>query len=219
MADRTHEVHSGDSLIAAFLDSWEQGKPLAKALLVHGASGVGKTHAVMEELNKRGYTVVTEDLRRGARSGTLDGSRKCLLVDDIDGIDGRSQPAIGKVIEEAAWPVILVAINQRDVVASVKKHCATFAMTGASRWGELGVPDDDMERIRRHISGKEMPLTSQDHWMLVTMIADSTAGPEAAQVDLWVARYRKVGKAMEKYALRAARLGVKAGFPWSLSVH
>lgn len=208
-------------MIAEFLDSWERGKPLAKGLLVHGACGVGKTHAVMEELNKRHYTVITEDLRRGARSGTLDGSRKCLLVDDIDGIDGRSQPAIGKVIEEAAWPVILIAINQRDVVASVKKHCATFAMTGPSRRGpdKIGVPDDDMERIKRHIGGTAMPLTSQDHWMLVTMIADSTAGPEAAQVDLWIARYRKVGKGMEKYALRAAKLGIKAGFPWSLGVH
>lgn len=82
------------------------------------------------------------------------------------------------------------------------------------------LPDEAAERIKRFMRGEESYLRPSEFWGVGAWVIDNTVGQEAADFDMWQARYRKVGSRVEPFlidSLRAVRC-VDPQFPWSVTV-
>lgn len=111
---------------------WSQGKP-QKALLIYGASGVGKTaiaHLVANELNWQIFELNASDLRAkdvierigqaAALNSSFSNARRLILLDEIDAtasVDRGATQAMLAIAKQTANPVILTAI---DIYADTK---------------------------------------------------------------------------------------------------
>lgn len=116
------------SRLLKWLESWENGRPSKKAALLHGPPGCGKTSLVEAIARSRRYQLFEmnasdarrrEDIERivkmASRSGALTGSRKIILLDEVDGMDPRADAggveALVEVIKNAMNPIIMTANN------------------------------------------------------------------------------------------------------------
>ena len=105
--------------------------PKRRALLLVGPSGVGKTALVCALAAQQNLEIVetnASDFRTAdeieakvggaARQASLFGTKKLILVDEIDGISGTKDrggiPALVKIIEKTAFPMILTASDISD---------------------------------------------------------------------------------------------------------
>jgi len=129
---RIKDVIAQDSQMAVlkqFVSNYKKQKK--KAILIYGPSGCGKTSAVYALGTELGLEIIelnASDFRNkeqinsivGAASQqmSLFGRSKLILVDELDGIAGRQDyggiPALVKVIEESAFPVVITANNPYD---------------------------------------------------------------------------------------------------------
>ncbi len=116
-----------------------------KAVLIHGPSGVGKTcivKALADEFNYELVEMNASDFRDAGsvktilgpatKQASLFGSKKIILVDDVDSMSGQQDrggvPEIVSVIEETKFPIILTAADPyedklkslRQVVQSIE---------------------------------------------------------------------------------------------------
>ncbi len=119
---------------------WEAGKP-QKPLLLVGPPGVGKTataYALANEFNWEIIEMNASDERSAQRvlrilggastASSFFGKRKLILIDEVDGIQGREDrggvSAILKVIRSATNPIILTANDEyAPPVAQIKGLC------------------------------------------------------------------------------------------------
>ncbi|MEM3987644.1 MAG: replication factor C large subunit [Sulfolobales archaeon] len=114
--------------LISWLESWEQGKPGKRAALLHGPPGCGKTSLVEAVAKTRGYELFEmnasdsrrkEDIERLAKIASqttgLRGKRRILLLDEIDGLDPRTDAggveALVEVIKNTRNPIIMTANN------------------------------------------------------------------------------------------------------------
>ncbi|MBR9681760.1 MAG: replication factor C large subunit, partial [Candidatus Altiarchaeota archaeon] len=117
--------------------------PQQKGMLAHGPSGTGKTALAHAIANERGWELiemnagdfrkeasVREKLINAATQGSLFGVGKLILVDEVDGLAGRSDSgavrAIQDLIRVSRYPVYLTcndnwAKNIRDLKQQVKE--------------------------------------------------------------------------------------------------
>jgi replication factor C large subunit len=129
---RIKDVIAQDSQMAVlkqFVSNYKKQKK--KAILIYGPSGCGKTSAVYALGTELGLEIIelnASDFRNkeqinsivGAASKqmSLFGRSKLILVDELDGIAGRQDyggiPALVKVIEESAFPIVITANNPYD---------------------------------------------------------------------------------------------------------
>lgn len=121
--------------LTEWAQSWDKGKPIKKAVVLKGPSGVGKTSAALALANDMSWGLVemnASDQRTGdairqvalraAYSNTFtadgdylassSGGRKLILLDEADNLFGREDkgaiPAIVELIKETMQPVILI---------------------------------------------------------------------------------------------------------------
>ncbi|MEM0001564.1 MAG: replication factor C large subunit [Desulfurococcaceae archaeon] len=111
-----------------WLKSWERGAPSKKAVLLHGPPGCGKTSLVEAIAKTLGYELFEmnasdsrrkEDIERLAKAASqtsgLRARRKIVLLDEVDGLDPRTDAggveAILDVIRNARNPIIMTANN------------------------------------------------------------------------------------------------------------
>jgi len=104
---------------------WQSGKP-QKPLLLVGPPGVGKTasaYAIANEMrwevvemnasDTRSRSAVERVLGAASETSTFFGGRRLILIDEVDGIQGREDvggvTAIVEIIKKAKQPVILTA--------------------------------------------------------------------------------------------------------------
>jgi len=122
--------------------SWEQGRPISRAVLCCGRAGVGKTSAVLALASEMGWEVVelnasdqrtAEVIRRvvglASRTATLDPKlgRRLIVLDEADNVHGRADAggagAIARAIRETAQPVALIANDCQAVPTSISSQC------------------------------------------------------------------------------------------------
>ncbi len=131
------------SALRNFVQSFSAARK--KAVLLYGPSGVGKTclvQALAEELNCELVEMNASDFRDAGsvklilgpatKQASLFGSKKIILVDDVDSMSGQQDrggvPEIVSVIEETKFPIILTAADPyedklkslRQVVQSIE---------------------------------------------------------------------------------------------------
>lgn len=114
------DIAGSGKKVAEFVASHATQKK--KALLLYGPSGVGKTSSAyafpeyeIVEINasdERNKDQIELLLGNALSQQSLFGSKKLILIDDIDGLSGRDRggvAAIAKLIEKPAFPVIITS--------------------------------------------------------------------------------------------------------------
>jgi replication factor C large subunit len=117
--------------ILDWLDTWANGPPKKRALLLHGPPGTGKTVSVEAVANERGLDLVeinASDKRNrdalertvglATRQSDLFGRARLILIDEVDGInlaeDRGAVDTIVRLVQETRSPVILTANDPWD---------------------------------------------------------------------------------------------------------
>ncbi|MEM4866701.1 MAG: replication factor C large subunit [Sulfolobales archaeon] len=119
-------------LFVNWLNSWLQGKPEKKAVLLYGPPGSGKNSLVEAAAREKGLELVemnASDYRRStdieriaivsSRGGSLRSSRgRIIVLDEVDGIsataDRGALESILSLIENTSHPVVLIANDPWD---------------------------------------------------------------------------------------------------------
>lgn len=150
------EIHGNPKAVKELREwakSWESGKPIAKAVVLMGPPGTGKTSAALALANEFGWGVVemnasdqrnAEAIRnialRGAIAETFTdegeflsshkNQRKLIILDEADNIFGREDKggihAIGELIRQTKQPVVLIVNDFYELSrrsAVIKTHC------------------------------------------------------------------------------------------------
>lgn len=120
---------------------YENWSPGEDALLIHGPPGDGKTSSVyalangldleVMELNasdKRNRSEIEEIVGSASQQRSLFGKNKVILVDEVDGLSGRSDRggvgAIIKAIKNSKFPIVLTANDPYDSkLRSLRNYC------------------------------------------------------------------------------------------------
>jgi len=117
--------------ILDWLDTWANGPPKKRALLLHGPPGTGKTVSVEAVANERGLDLVeinASDKRNrdalertvglATRQSDLFGRARLILIDEVDGInlaeDRGAVDTIVRLVQETRSPVVLTANDPWD---------------------------------------------------------------------------------------------------------
>jgi replication factor C large subunit len=111
-----------------WVEEWEQGDG---PVLLHGQAGTGKTSLVEALANDLGYELVEtnasdvrtkkklkEELKEATRQASFFGGQKLILIDEVDGMSGRSDRGgvkeIGEIVDETRFPIIMTANDAYD---------------------------------------------------------------------------------------------------------
>ncbi|MEM2937360.1 MAG: replication factor C large subunit [Candidatus Bathyarchaeia archaeon] len=124
-----------------WIKSWDKGIPQKRATFLYGPPGVGKTVTVealandlkMELVEKNASDYRTEEaIKRFAglasQYGSLFGTRRIILLDELDGITGTADKggvgAITEIIKTAQCPLVLIANNAYDPrFTNLRNYC------------------------------------------------------------------------------------------------
>lgn len=127
--DEVVDQEEAKQKIVSWLKAWQTGNlPEKRALLLHGPAGCGKTSLVEAAARTLGFEIFemnASDSRRKAdiermakiasMTTSLKGKRKIVLLDEIDGLDPRTDEggveAIVNVIKTTKNPIIMTANN------------------------------------------------------------------------------------------------------------
>lgn len=138
----TTEVKGQDAAICSIREHIKgiSGKK-KKGILAYGPTGCGKTSAVhaiageanaeLIEINASDYrtqSAIEEKIGRAAGQRSLFSETKIILVDEVDGLSGTKDrggvPAIAKMIEKSAYPIILTVNDPYDQrLSALRKKC------------------------------------------------------------------------------------------------
>jgi len=121
-----------------------------KALMLFGQSGIGKTaipHAIAEEFDLELVELNASDFRdkesvlsilgNAARQASLFGSKKIIVVDEIDGISGQKDrggvAAVIDTIKETKFPIIITANDAyAEKLKTLRNYCQLVELKGVS---------------------------------------------------------------------------------------
>ena len=124
-----------------WVKSWEKSPPAKRAAFLYGPPGVGKTVTVealandfkMELVEKNASDYRTEEAVKrfaglASQYGSLFGTRRIILFDELDGLTGTADKggvkAITDIIKTAQCPIVLIANNAFDPrFAVLRNYC------------------------------------------------------------------------------------------------
>lgn len=130
--------------IQDWAEKWEKGKK-QEPLLIHGATGIGKTATVLALVKEHGWELLelnASDLRNSKRieriaghaslSRTFSGKPRLILFDEIDGLyrqDRGGAGAVVRVLKSSEYPIILTANDIWDPkLSSIRSACKRIDM-------------------------------------------------------------------------------------------
>ncbi|MEM2250469.1 MAG: replication factor C large subunit, partial [Candidatus Bathyarchaeia archaeon] len=124
-----------------WVKSWDKGIPKKRAVFLYGPPGVGKTVTVealandfkMELVEKNASDYRTEEAVKrfaglASQYGSLFGTKRIILFDELDGLTGTADKggvkAITDIIKTAQCPIVLIANNAFDPrFANLRNYC------------------------------------------------------------------------------------------------
>jgi replication factor C large subunit len=126
--DEVVDQEEAKQKLIEWLKSWERGQPAKKAVLLHGPAGCGKTslvEAIAKTFNYELFEMNASDSRRkedierlakvASQTSGLRARRKIILLDEIDGLDPRTDAggieSLVEVIKNTRHPIIMTANN------------------------------------------------------------------------------------------------------------
>lgn len=138
------EVVGNNEAIQKFVEwvkSWDEGVPKKRAAFLYGPPGVGKTVTVealandfrMELVEKNASDYRTEEAVKrfaglASQYGSLFGTKRIILFDELDGLTGTADKggvkAITDIIKTAQCPIVLIANNAFDPrFTNLRNYC------------------------------------------------------------------------------------------------
>jgi len=131
-------------IVLSAVKAWKKG---SKPLLLYGPTGTGKTATAQVIAQELGYELIElnasedrtgdaikEKALSAATQRSLFGTKKIILLDEIDGLYGRTDrgamPAVAELFEKTIYPVILTAEDAYDQrLRPIRDKCALVQYT------------------------------------------------------------------------------------------
>ncbi|VVB93454.1 Replication factor C large subunit [uncultured archaeon] len=123
-------------------EAWVHGTPEARAVVLYGRAGIGKTttaHALAHDMgwevielnasDQRTADIIDKVAGSASRMSTLDGSnvKRLIIMDEADNIHGTAdrggEKAIVELIKKTGQPIILIANELYDMSAGLRSAC------------------------------------------------------------------------------------------------
>lgn len=157
---RTLSAIRGNDKARDQLQEWAEAWPgEGAAVILHGRPGVGKTsaaHALATDMgwhpielnasDQRTASVIEEIAGEAAKSATLTGERKLIILDEADNLHGNADRggagAITQVVNDAAQPIILIANEFYDMSRGLRNACEDIEFRAVSTRSILPVLRD-----------------------------------------------------------------------------
>ncbi len=123
-------------------ETWKQGIPKERAVVLYGKAGIGKTtaaHALARDMgweviemnasDQRTADIIEKVAGSASQMSTLEGSgmKRLVILDEADNIHGNAdrggERAIVEVIKKTGQPIILIANELYDMSAGLRNAC------------------------------------------------------------------------------------------------
>ncbi len=200
----------------AWAEGWQAGKK-GKPLLVFGPTGVGKTalaHAIASEFGWELFEFNASDLRdeenvsnllaNTANSSSLFGSRRLILVDDVDSLSGQGDRggagAIAKILSGPQQPIILTARDYYDrKLQTIRTYCEPIKLQR--------VHTSSITNLLKKLSSSTKPQLTQEQ---MEKIASSALGDVRAALNDLQAGNTSASRDSEKNVFEVVRIILKS---------
>lgn len=135
--------------IRNWAESWSEGIPRNRAILLYGGAGSGKTSSAyalahdmgweiveMNASDRRTKSKIEEIAGAGSRMDTLSGKKRLIILDEADNIYGREdkggEKAIIDMIKKTNQPIILTANELYDMGIGLRNACKNIQFRSIS---------------------------------------------------------------------------------------
>lgn len=202
------------------MQSWNDGQPLAKAMLFTGPPGVGKTSLVpalamqfrtplvKHNMSRDRDAEKLKALTRSSQTQGLSGGRKLIFLDECDYMTKAGAKEVINMISKTKSPVILAANYYQKIPVFIRKQCLELEFPRPTK--------DDLKEYVMRLYHEDSDLRARGADML-NIISNARSYRQAKNMLLYDAPVSEIDcyvedkGAMVEALFAGARLGIK---PW-----